>query len=528
MKRVLAILLVLCMVVPMAACGKGGDTTVTTTAGDTATTTTVADSDAVDTDVTTDSNATTTTVTDKNGNVVTTTTKKGDTTVRTKKSTVAVATNTVVPEGQTSTMGKITIKAGTTPIEKGLNFGGKEFSFAYYGSTWDQKHTDWHAAFQKKFNVKLDVHGVASDEYVAGLSSAIAAGTPYDIVFMYNFDYPSQIIANTMAPLNDYVTTADLWSGETQSGFSEALMQALSLNGNIYCVAGPYLQGPTMLWYNKKLFSDAGYDGAQDPLALYKAGKWSWDTLYDMLYDIQDPAKGLWGINSLAPYYSHQMINSFDTDYVKLAADGRLMQNLQDPNLYAALQMLQKFSYGEHKVADPNNPYEPGIEQFLNGTIASVTSTAGKYGTWYERMSKKTYSAFGSKAQQLSNIGVVPLPGKNGVVPVWDWMGYGAGNGTTKEGILCAMAFAKHDSEVNHAQVYDVHMPADMKKLCCSLMDSDKLRAPLSGFESSAGTLGNLGVQITSAVALKGQNITVTLKGYENLVQTLIDTALKG
>ncbi len=533
MKRVLAILLVLCLMLPLAACGGNGDTkTTTTAAGDTDTTTVAGgDGEVVDSDGTTDANATETTVTDKDGNVVTTTTKKGETTVRTKKSLHGVTTATVKPQGDgSSNMGKITIKEGKTPVEQGLNFGGKTFTFAYYGSSWDQDHKDWHADFEKQYNAKLDIKGVPTTEYVAGLTSAMAGGSPYDILFLYSFDYPAQITANVMQPLNDYITTADLWTKEsaTKGGFSESLLQAQSLNGNLYCVAGNYLQTPTILWYNKKMFSAAGYDGNQDPLALYKAGKWSWDVLYDMLSDIKDPDKGLWGINSIAPYYEHQFINSFDTDIAKLTGDGRLVQNLGDPNLYSALEMLQKYSYGEHKVADPNNQFENGIDQFLNGTTASVIQTAGSYWTFYNNMQKKTYSAFGTKAQQLSNLGAVPIPNKNGVYSIWDWMGYGAGNGATDEGIKCALAFAKHDSIKNHKQAYHPNMTAEMKNLFCGILDSDKLRGPMDGFKTSAGSLGGMCTTISNAVALKGQNITVVLKGYEKVVQTIIDQALKG
>ena len=534
MKRVLAILLVLCLMLPLAACGGNGDTkTTTTAAGDTETTTTVAEGDGevVDGEGTTEAGATETTVTDKDGNVVTTTTQKGATTVRTKKSLHGVTTATVKPQGGgSSNMGKITIKEGKTPVEQGLNFGGKTFTFAYYGNSWDQDHKDWHADFEKQYNVKLDIKGVPTAEYVAGLSSAMAGGSPYDIVFLYSFDYPAQITANVMQPLNDYITTADLWTKEsaTKGGFSESLLQAQSLNGNLYCVAGNYLQTPTILWYNKKMFAGAGYDGKQDPLALYKAGKWNWDVLYDMLSDIKDPDKGLWGINSIAPYYEHQFINSFDTDVAKLTGDGRLVQNLGDPNLYAALEMLQKYSYGEHKVTDPNNQFENGVDQFLNGTTASVIQTAGAYWTFYNNMQKKTYSAFGTKAQQLSNLGAVPIPNKNGVYSIWDWMGYGAGNGASDEGIKCALAFAKHDSIKNHKQAYHPNLTAEMKNLFCGILDSDKLRGPMDGFKTSAGSLGGMCGTITNAVALKGQNITVVLKGYEKVVQTIIDQALKG
>ena len=565
LKRVLAVLLALCMILPLAACGGNGTTTttgdntvVTTTvvdpAGDTGATnengdgtvvtdengeevtTTVATDEQgneITTTVATDkegNEVTTTVATDKEGNKVTTTTKKGETTKATKTTkSKYVAGQAATTAKEESGFQKVNLPEGKTPVEKGLNFGGKTFTFAYYGTSWDQDHSDWHADFQKKYNCKLDIKGVATAEYIAGLAGAMASGKPYDIVFLYSFDYPAQITADVMEPLDGYLTTADLWvkGSDKTGGFSGSLMQAQSLNGKIYCVAGNYLQTPTVLWYNKKLFSEAGYDGNQDPYKLYKAGKWSWDALYDMLSDIKNPDKGLWGINSIAPYYEHQFINSFDTDFAKLTKDGRLVENLDDSNLYDALNMLKKYSYGDQKVTDPNNPYENGLEQFLNGTTASVINTAGAYWTFYDKMNKKTYSAFGSKANQLSNLGAVPIPNRNGVYSIWDWMGYGAGHGASEDGVKCALAFAKHDSIVNHKQAYHPNMTAEMKNLFCGILDSDNLRGPMDGFKTSAGSLGGLSGTITSAVALKGQNPTVVLKGYKKLANQIINEALK-
>ena len=603
LKRVLAVLLALCMILPLAACGdkeeaktttapgkdapssvvtttteagtpssvpgleptpSEGETTVTeegettvTEEGETTvpeegeTTvpeegeTTVPEEDGTtkpNTDGTTKPNTDGTTKPSQNSSTKVTTTTKGKTTTTTTKSTKSTKStrttktlkpiNTVTqkPSGQDNNFGTIVIKEGTTPVEKGLNFGGKTYTFGYYGSGWDEDHSKWHADFQKQYNVKLDIRGIATDKYTAGLSSAMAAGNPYDIIFLYSFDYPAQITANVMAPLNDYITTADLWTEKsaTTGGFSKSLLQAHSLNGNLYCVAGNYLQTPTVLWYNKKIFADAGYDGSDDPLALYKKGTFSWDVLYDMLSDIKDEDKGLWGINSIAPYYEHQFINSFDTDVAKLTKDGRLVQNLGDSNLYDALNMLQKYSYGEHKVADPKNQNENGIEAFLNGTTASVINTAGAYWTFYTKMSTQVYTAFGSKEKQLSNLGAVPIPCRNGVHSIWDWMGYGAGNGASKEGILCALAFAKHDSIVNHKQAYHPNMTAEMKNLFCGILNDDNLRGPMDGFKTAAGSLGGICGDLTRSVALKGQNAKVVLKGYEKVAQTVIDQAIKG
>ncbi len=498
----------------------GGDTT-TTKKGDTTTTTKVTTTKKGDTTTT----AKTTTTTTKKGDK---TTKTRTTTTKSTRSTVAKSTQTVAPSGSTSNMGDIQLKEGTKRVTDGLDFGGATYTFAYYGSSWDADHEAWHKDFEKEYNVKLNVRGVDTSKYVEGLASAMAAKTPYDIVFLYSFDYPEQITANLMAPLDDYLTTADLWDKTKKEGFSESLMQAHSLNGKIYSVAGNYLQTPTVIWYNKKMFKDAGYSGKNDPLELYKAGKWDWDTLYEMLSVIQNPSKGLYGINTFGYWGDHQVINSFDTDIAKRTSDGRIVQNLDDPQLYKALETLQKFCCGAQSVANPNDAYESGQTQFLNGTTASYVNTGGAWGSNKQLMDKKVYSAFGTKDTQLSNLGAVPLPTENsaGVHSIWNWMGYGAGNGTTEEGIKCALAFAFHDSQVNHYQAYFPGMSSELKNLFTGILDSDKLRGPMDGFSSAAGSLGGTQGSIVSNV-MKGNPISVVLNSYKKQCQKVIDEALK-
>lgn len=555
LKRSLAIVLALLLILPLVACGKstepssnngGAATDPSSTKPTTTTTSEPAGSDdptdpsdpsdptdPEDPNVTTPSdedpdNTDGTTLVTNPGDEPTQPGDKPTSTTKPTKTTKSTRPGKTSGGQQDNSISKLVeIKKGTTPVEKGLKFGGKTFKFAYYGSSWDQDHSNWHADFEKQYNVKLKIDAVPTVEYVASLSAALASGKPYDIVFFYNFDYPEQITANVMQPLEKYITTADMWDSDsaTTGGFSTSLAQALSMNGHVYCVAGNYLQTPTVIWYNKKEFAKAGYTGAKDPLAMYEAGKWSWQELYDMLYTMQKPEKGIFGINCIAPYYDHQFINSFNTDFAKITSDGRLVENLSDPNLYAAYEMLQKFCYGEHKVANTKDIFENGLEAFTNGTTLSVIQTVGSYWTFVNTVPKA--SAFD---KSLDNLGMVPLPtyGKNGPHSIWDWMGYGAGAGASEEGVKCALAFAKHDSIHNQKQAYHPQMPAKLKKLSCSILDSDNLIGPKNGFSSSAGSLGGVSTTISQAIAINGQNITVVLKGYKKVTQTIIDTALKG
>ena len=538
LKRVLAVLLALCMILPLAACGDKEETKKTDAAGkDTPTTvvTTVATQGSEDpADPTqageTEDTVVTTTVTDESGNVVTTTTAKGQTTTRATKTKPSIRTQNKVTGVQT--LDDITIKEGAVRMDKGLNFGGKTFSHAKNGAGVDPNsdYGKWCAEFEKTYNCKLDIRGFAMSEYTAGITAAMASGDPFDIVFIYDEWFPGQIIANTMLPLDDYITTADLWNekSKTEGGLSRSLSEDLSLNGKIYVVGGTYLTTPGTIWYNKKIFADAGYDGAEDPLALYKAGKWTWEKYYSMLSDIQDVDAGLYGMNSISPYYSRMMFPSYGTD-IAIKTKNSIKANLSDPQLYKAFETMQKFNYGAHRVTDPKNQYEDGATQFLNGTTASWMNYTGGAWTIYKAMDQKAYSAFGSKEKQKSNVGMAPLPVANskGIHAIWSWMGYGAGNGTDEDGIKAAIAFALNDSRLNHKNVYHPDMPKDILAMALQMADSDKLSAPMLGFKSSAGSLSSTQTDMCRKIANQGQNITVVLKGYEKMVQTIIDTALK-
>lgn len=543
LKRSLAIVLALLMVLPLAACSNAADPdkdkgTDKTTAKATTVTTTVeapdtnptGDGEGEPTGTVTDpsaSDVTTTVVTDPSGNEITQPTDPNaptKTPTKTKKPTKTLNVSASSSDQPTNSLGEITIKEGKTPLEKGLNLGGKTYRYAYYGSDWSSDHVKWFNDFGTKYNATLKVEGVPTAEYVATLSAAKASGKPYDILFFYSFDYPEQITANLMYELEDYITTADLWgkNSATTGGFSKSLSQAMSMNGHVYCVGGTYLQTPTCIWYNKKEFAKAGYTGAKDPLAMYNAGTWSWQKLYDMLYAMQKPDKGVYGINAIAPYYDHQFINSFDTDFAKLTNDFRLVENLSDPNLYEAYKMMQKFCYGEHKVTNPNDKTSNGRKQFFNGTTLSVISGVSLY--WDAVSNIPSASAFD---KNMANLGMVPLPtnGKNGPNSIWDWMGYAAGS---ENGIMAALAFAKYDSIVNHKQAYHPDMAANLKKISCGILDKDNLIGPMDGFSSSAGAMSDVRYTISNAVALNGQNPTVILKSQKKRTQTIINTALKG
>lgn len=547
-KRGLAILLTLCMVFALVACNGSGNAKTTTTADNGATTTVnQGAADDVTTTVVTDEGGetvTTTVVTDESGNEITTTTVQGvtnnqgsnnktTTTKRTTRTRTGLSTVTLPPQGTTATFADLVIPEGKDKADKGLDFKGQTFTHAKNGASVNRTgaYGQMVTAFEEKYNCKVDMYGFASSEYTAGLTAQMAAGDPFEIVFMLESNFPSMVVSNLMSPLDGYVTTADLWNSKsaTEGGLSYSYSNLFSLEGHLYTIAGAYLATPGCIWYNKKMFADAGYSGKDDPLELYRAGKFTWDKLYEMLSEIQDKENKLYGLNAIAPHWGHVFLGSFNANFVKKTSSGGIVQNLGDAQVYASLQMMKKFQHGEQAVCNPSDIYENGKTQFLNGTTAALLGNSGYAADLYKAMDKKTYAAFGTAATQKSNIGFVPMPvaNKQGVHGVWGWMGYGAGNGASDEAKKAAVAFALNDSVMNHLNVYCPEMPEAYAKVSREVVDSDKLLAPMQGFKSSAGSCGNILVDICNKVCTKGQDITMTLKGYEKLLQTVINTALK-
>ena len=184
-------------------------------------------------------------------------------------------------------------------------------------------------------------------------------------------------------------------------------------------------------------------------------------------------------------------------------------QNLSDRQVYAAFETIQNYTGGRNgeAVVDPNLSLGGSVEDFLDSGAAAAI------------LPFSFYEDIREKAKQGFDVGIAPFPNAFETQVVADYLGYGAGNGSTEKGILCALAFAKH--EVKDA----CQTRTDLTPWLRETMGHDNLQAPL-GFDTSQGSLTDLTMTISGEMA-KGYNITVVLKNYEKIAQNVMDVALK-
>ncbi len=544
-KKVLAILLAVCLLVPMAACGKNPD-------GDGTTTTTSQQAEVTDGNGEADPNGETTTagegettngeeteVTDENGETVTTeegattTTTEGDGKTTTtegggKKTTTSNTKRTRTTASRTFTTisrpgisgyvgGQVTLKKGTTRADKGVDFGGKTFFHASGSTSLDDFTKQAYDEFERKYNGKIEMDGLGYDGYTQKIAANQASGKVYDILFLYNAEYPAMITANCAMPITDYITTADLWKNGTEGGFSEAVIQDFSWNGEAYALGGAYMQCLYAVFYNKKIFKE---NRMEDPYDLYKAGKWTWEKFLEMGQEYVKANSGKYFMQSMPGYSAGGFFETYNTGLVAMKK-GVATENTGDKQLYKAFDMLQKMHYGAGRIADVESGGQTAYNQFVNGSTATFLGSAGEWKMLYEKINKN--SVFGGVH---TNLGMVPAPKGDGSpnFGLISNQAYMAGRGTSDP--LAAICFAMVESTHNTLNAFTplVPQPAEYKKLITDALDSGKLKSPSGSFSSSLGSLPTL---LMVSKVCEGTPVSTVLTTYKKNIQNILDKACK-
>ena len=104
----------------------------------------------------------------------------------------------------------LSIKEGNKPLEASINLKGKKITYGYLSMADDVKRCI--KAFEKKYGCEVELVKIDFGQFTQQVASYIATGKDMDIVNFYGYDYPNNIIANLLEPLQDGFTTADIYN----------------------------------------------------------------------------------------------------------------------------------------------------------------------------------------------------------------------------------------------------------------------------------------------------------------------------
>ena len=204
--------------------------------------------------------------------------------------TEATGENQGTSNNKTNSSGTVTTEQPPIAVK---NFGGREFRYGCSWAPWWSSDTEGIAArtaFEQQYNCKLKYVPLTSDDDYTTLMTSIMAGNPTVDYFNSTGNRALYWIQKgLLAPLSNY---SDINLSNT-SVWVKSITDYYTVNGKKY---GSWPASAAtvreVLMYNKSLIK-----GEDDLYALQKAGKLTWDKLYEIAKKVS--SGGVYGITSM-------------------------------------------------------------------------------------------------------------------------------------------------------------------------------------------------------------------------------------
>ncbi len=418
--------------------------------------------------------------------------------------------------GNNSGGSNTTITPNKTGTIEGVNFKGQTFKKTIIGAVSNYVMRK-KSAFEKKYNCKIELVNLQWEQYNSQVASAMAAGQPYDICGLQPNFWPEAGIQGLYEPLNKYIYEADLYNPKTGKGIDLESSEDFSLNGHIYgvaCHSGNTASMIQVLFYNKLMFEEAGLD---DPLELYKKGKWNWDKFFEYGADVLNASKGQYLIGKDFNAITFMLSNGFK--YTKTDSKGKVIANTSDP-LY--LTSLEKYKEFATKYMGPKG-YSDDPTEFYNGNYYMFGQNYA-YGKLYMYDTIINSSAFD---YDFNNLGIVPFPygpnNKTKANPGHGAQPKAAGKGSKDPRV--AVLWAKFDLEFEDPMAdEDPYRYSDeINNVILKLFDN--INEYLPNYKTASTSVRTLFTNIENTAKTGGDYVKI-LNDNKNTIQSIIDDAL--
>lgn len=256
-------------------------------------------------------------------------------------------------------------------------------TYAYWDPNMGEAFQAAADAFTKENpDVTVEIRQVPFASYFTKLNTQLASKSAPDVFWVQNIQFPLYAANGALADLNSYreQSKTDL------SGVTDSALDAFVYDGATYAM--PWQAITFGLYYNKKLFADAG---VPEP-----TNDWTWDDVATAAEKLTDPANGVYGI--VAPLWNYG--NVYQTIYAN-GAD--IITDDGSDTDFDSPEAIEGIQYWTDLVAGGYSPTlaqltDTGQDQwFLSGKVAMEST-----GSW-------NASVF--TAEMGEDVGIVGAPG---------------------------------------------------------------------------------------------------------------------
>ena len=199
----------------------------------------------------------------------------------------------------------------------------------------------------------FEAQGIPWDLFFQKYPTAVAAGSPPDMVIFHAAEVAQMANEGLMQPMDEFYTQ----EGLGPDAFNEALIQGITVDGQIMAV--PFDNHGWLLWYNEELIKAAGLDPENLPANGAEFLEWAQKITTDVngqhpTDEGFDPANvDVWGMEFTWPRFTvPSTLWQFGASVI--SADGKTA-TLDSPEAIAAIQYWHDLMY-KYYVAPPNVP----------------------------------------------------------------------------------------------------------------------------------------------------------------------------
>lgn len=213
---------------------------------------------------------------------------------------------------------------------------------------------------EKHPDIAVEMNAIPYADYDTKLRVAIASGSPPDIMTLDAPSVASYAYLGALQPLTAYFR-----AGGHLEDIPKPTLATYTYSDEIYMA--PLAESSIALFYNKKMFEAKGI-----PLPSRNPDEpWTWDQVLDAARKLNDPARGIYGIDpgqgfqnaGAASYFKYPIIWQFGGEL--MSPDGKTAKGyLDSPETKQALQFYADL-YNIYKVSALEYPPDP----FPNGKL---------------------------------------------------------------------------------------------------------------------------------------------------------------
>ena len=315
----------------------------------------------------------------------------------------------LIAAGLTATMvvGMLTACGGGS----GDGGGSKKKGDTLTVAIWDTNQQDGLKQIMDDFTaetgIKTELQAMDWNAYWTLLEAGATGGEMPDVFWMHSNEAVKYMANDILLDLTDYVAKSEKLEMEK---FPQDLKDMYTWKDKVYAV--PKDRDTIAMWYNKKMFDDAGI--------AYPDGSWTWDEFYEIAQKLTKDDGSQYGFACNPSNEQDTWMNIVYTMGGTIVTDDN-KSGFDDPNTIKAMEFLDKCI--KNVMPDANTMSETGTDVlFQSGKVAMISQ-----GSWM-------VAGFKENDYMVENCDVTRLPkdattGKS--VSLYNGLGWSASAGTS-------------------------------------------------------------------------------------------------